>query len=66
MQTPLYIRHTELMPSQASQFPQKSRSNSALALALALAPALALALFLILILSAPSNTLAGIRQGFGG
>nr|DAT30609.1 MAG TPA: hypothetical protein [Caudoviricetes sp.] len=34
MQTPLYIRHTELMPSQASQFPQKSRSNSALALAL--------------------------------
>ena len=49
IQAPRYNRHIWLMPSQASQLPQKSTSNSALALALALF------LILILILGAPPN-----------
>ncbi|RAH01201.1 hypothetical protein DJ480_17975 [Pseudomonas sp. Leaf98] len=46
MQTPWYIRHTELMPSQASQLPPLTEYGSAVAAAVAAAVAVAVALAL--------------------
>ncbi|TLG87531.1 hypothetical protein FEM54_30225 [Pseudomonas edaphica] len=45
MQTPWYIRHTELMPSQASQLPHLTEYGSAVAVAVAVAVAPALTSF---------------------
>ena len=60
MQAPRYIRYTQVMPSQASQLPHLTELDQTIPVG---SKAAAL---LLLILGAPLNTLAGIRQGFGG